>query len=240
MTFIFFLLLERRKNWTGTYWSCLYGNSIFLEPINLRSFQGSSIVFPFCSILNINWITFNAVFYVSVQPCRSLQKKRATVLKKCWSHWVWPWSEQSTAGPHHKPAGSIWFRPTFPFQIEISLLKSHRGRKGRGWEGSLSEVRLICLQLVWGAQRHVSSQHRVYSLILNRWVVRVFILAGLQWKSDLNGKRAWGAARGQSSVSGCHCQSVLSPLWVAERRWWMQLPSVWVQRETLSPGTWER
>lgn len=165
---------------------------------------------------------------------------KATVLKKCWSHWVWPWSEQPTAGPHHKPAGSIWFRLTFPFQIEISLLKSHRGKKGRGWEGSLSEVRLICLQLVWGAQRHESSQRRVHSLILNRWVVRVFLLARLQWMSDLNGEGAGGAARRQSSVSGCHRQCVLSSLWVAERGWWTQLPRVWVQREALGPGTWGR
>lgn len=146
----------------------------------------------------------------------------------------------ATAGPHHKPAGSISFRPTFPFQIEISLLKIHRGRKGRGWEGSLSEVRLICLQPVWGAQRHGSSQASVYSLILNRWVVRLFLLAGTQWMSDLNGERAGGAARGQSFVSSCHRQSVLGPLWVAERGWWTQLTSVRAQRETLSPGTWER
>lgn len=122
----------------------------------------------------------------------------------------------------------------FPFE------KSQGERKGRGWEGSLSEVRLICLQLVWGAQRHESSQRRVHSLILNRWVVRVFVLARLQWMSDLNGEGAGGAARRQSSVSGCHRQRVLSSLWVAERGWWTQLPRVWVQRETLGPGTWGR
>lgn len=43
----------------------------------------------------------------------------------------------STAGPHHEPAGSIWIRSTFPFQIEISLLKIHRGRKGEGMGGDL-------------------------------------------------------------------------------------------------------
>lgn len=159
------------------------------------------------------------------------------IKKKCWSHWVWPWSEQSAAGPHHEAAGSIWFGPTFPFEIEISHLKTHRGRKGRGWEGSLSEVRLICLQLVWGAQRHESSQHWAYSLILNRWVVRVFVLDGLQWMSDLNGEGAGGAARRLSSVSRCHHQRVLSTLWVAESGSWMQLSGVWVQRKTVGSGT---
>lgn len=48
--------------------------------------------------------------------------------------------------------------------------------------------------------------------------MRVFVLAGLQWKSDLNDEGAGGAVRGQSSVSGCHCQSVLGPFRVAERR----------------------
>lgn len=36
----------------------------------------------------------------------------------------------ATAGPHHQPAGSISFKPTFPFQIELSLLKIHRRKKG--------------------------------------------------------------------------------------------------------------
>lgn len=162
------------------------------------------------------------------------------IKKKCWSHWVWPWSEQSTAGPHHEAAGSAWFRPTFPFAIEISHLRAHRGRKGRGWEGSLSEVRLICLQLVWEAQRHESSQHWAYSLILNRWVVRVFVLDGFQQKPDLNGEGAGGAARRLSSVSRCHRQRVLSTFWVAESWRWMQLSRVWVQRKAVSSGTFGR
>lgn len=50
-------------------------------------------------------------------------------------------------------------------------------------------------------------------------VSRVGVCAGSGSKtqSDLNGEGAGGAARGQSSVGGCHRQSVLSPFRVAER-----------------------